>query len=296
MALLVLEDVAATAEFYPPVRPSSVTCALYDSGGTLIGASLTTSVDTFAATIATVTDSTTFTATVSAGTPRIGRRYWYVSANTYAHESLVRLGELASTSWQLEAPPATSSVVATDMLKGARCTASLTTTHTATRGTNFRLEWTVTDAGGTVSKWTQIVHVVKQFFRDPVLPDEAARYLSVAFPGRATAANAGYFREVGERSSARVWRKLWATQRWPWLVGDQEAFRDCGTVALRIELSLDGLVPPGFDPSQYRRQQEDELDRQFQEAIAQLWIDSGDDGGVTAEEPAKRFNVSMVRA
>jgi hypothetical protein len=187
-------------------------------------------------------------------------------------------------------------VASSDLIKGARCTASLTTTHTATRGTNHRLVWTVTAASGAVSKYVQIVHIVAQFFREPILADEAARYLSMAFPGRASVANAGYFRELAERSSERVSRKLRATERWPWLVGDQEVFRDCGLVALRIELAQEGMVPPGFDPSGYRRQQEDELDKQFQEAVAQLWIDDNDDGAVDVAEVSTRFNVSLVRA
>ncbi len=297
MALHVLEDVAVTAEFYPPVRPSSVTCALYDSAGTVLGASLTTTVDALAGTVGTPTSDTEFPVTLSAGTATVGRRYWYVSGSSGAHESLVTLGELASTTWTLEAPPATSAVASSDLTRGARCTAALTTTHTATRGTNYRLVWTVTPVVGTATtKWVQLVHVVAQCFRAPVLADEAARYLAMAFPGRSAVANAGYFRELAERSSDRVYRKLRATERWPWLVGDQDVFRDSGLVALRIELAQEGLVPPGFDPSGYRRQQEDELDKQFQEAVAQLWIDDNDDGAVDVAEVSSRFNVSLVRA
>lgn len=296
MATLVLEGLAATVEWYPPTRPASVTASLYDSSGNQLASSLTTTVDAYQGIIGSVTTDNVFAVSNVAVTPAVGRRYWYVSASTGAHESMVRLGELAAGVWTLESTPATSAVSSSDLLRGARCTASLTSTHTGNRGTNFRLVWTVTPVTGSIAKYTQIVHVVAQFFRDPILADEAARYLSHAFPGRSAVANAGYFRELAERSSERVARKLRSTERWPWLVGDQEVFRDCGIVALRIELALEGLIPAGHDAGQYRRQQEDELDKQFQEAVAQLWVDDNDNGAQDVGETSWRGNVSMVRA
>lgn len=293
MAAYILENRSTLIEFVPPEAPASATCSFKDPGGAE-KATLSVTVDATNTTVgATVTSSTVFQVG-AALTP--GRQYWWRSVDAGAHRALIRCAEYASGVAQLEAPPPGSSVQTGDTITGARLTTTIPDTAVTERGLNHRVEWTVTGVDGIVRTYIQAIHVVRSLFRPACLADEASRYLAGAFPHMQVDRPYGYFAELARRASSRVERKLIAGQRFQHLVGDHGAFVDAGIVALRIELALEGLMPPGFDPTNYVARTEEELGQSIQEAIAGLWYDADDDGVVeTDTEVSGFYSMRLVR-
>lgn len=291
-AVYILEDRATVVEYVPPERPASATCSFKDPSGTELLAP-TVTVDATNIAVTAVTSSTQFSV---ATTLVPGRQYWWVSSDAGGQESLVRVARYASGVAYLEAPPPGNSVQVNDTIKGARCTATISAAGAATRALNNRAEWTVTGADSVVRTRQQAIHIVRCLFRDAVLPDEASRYIAGAFPNMHVDRTFGYFYEISRRASARVERKLVAGGRYQHLLGDSAAFGDAGLVALRIELALEGLVPPGYDPSDYVRKTDEELGTAIHEAISGLWYDEDDSASVdTDREVHGLFSKRLVR-
>lgn len=291
MATYLLENRDGFIEYVSPERPASATLSFKDPSGSEL-ATPTATVDPTSTTVTAVTSTDEFTVG-SALVP--GREYLWVSTSDGAHASLVRCAEYDGRVVKLESPPAASVVVVGDLIVGARITATIPASALATRDLHYRAEWTVTGADGLVRVYTQEVHVGRTLFRPACTPDQAARYLSGAFPHLAVERTWGYFAELARRASARVERKLIAGKRYPNLVGDSNAFGDAGLVALRVELAQEGLIPPGFEPTGYMRSQEQALGEAVNEAISGLWYDKDDDGAVGENETEGFYAISMVR-
>lgn len=293
MAAYILEDRSTLIEFVPPEAPASATCSFKDPGGAEKATPAVTVDATNTSVGATVTSSTEFQVG-AALTP--GRQYWWRSADAGAHKALIRCAEYAGGVARLEAPPPGSSVQTGDVITGARLTATIPDTAVTERALNYRAEWTVTGVDGVVRTYLQAIHVVRALFRPACLPDEASRYLAGAFPHASIDRPYGYFAELARRASNRVERKLLAGQRFQHLVGDHGAFADAGVVALRIELALEGMMPPGFDPTNYVARTEEELGQAIQEAIAGLWYDADDNGVVDqGTEVSGFYSMRLVR-
>lgn len=293
MAVYILEDRSTAIEFVPPEPPTSATLSIKTPSGTALEAP-TVTVDSTSTTIgATVTTSTQFQVG-AALTP--GRQYWWTSVDSTSVRGLVRCAEYDSPIARLESPPPGSTVQQGDTITGARLTATVTSTGSATRDLNHQAVWTVTGTDGIVRIYQQALHVVRCLFRQAVLPADATRYLAGAFPHQNYDRPFGYFSELARRASRRVERKLLAGGRFQHLVGDHDIFADAGIVALRIELALEGMVPPGYDPTDYVAKTEKELGDAIQEAIAGCWYDIDDDGGVDEEtERSGFYSMAWVR-
>lgn len=290
MAVYILENRSTAIEFVPPEAPDSATLSFKDSGGAELSAPAVTVDPTDTTVGATVTTSTEF----QVGAALVARRqYWWGSSDGAA--SLVRCASYAGGVAVLEAAPPGNTVVTGDTITGARLTATIPDTVVATRGLNYRAEWTVTGVDGVVRVYQQAIHVVRCLFRDALTADEAARYLAGAFPSAMVDRSFGYFSELARRASHRVERKLLAGQRYQHLVGDFAAFSDAGLVALRIELALEGLVPPGYDPTNYVSKTDVELGEAIQEAISGLWYDEDDSGTVEETEKSGFYSIRQVR-
>lgn len=293
MAVYILEDRSTVIEFVPPQRPASATCSFKDPSGVELAAPTATPDATDTTVGATVTSSTQFQVG-AAVVP--GRSYWLVSSESGAHESLVRCARYAASTAHLEAPPPGNSVLTGDAIKGARITATIPSTATGERGLNYRAEWTVAGADGVVRVYQQAIHIVRCLFDPAVSADAASRYLSGAFPSMHVDRPWGYFVELARRASARVERKILAGHRYQHLVGDSAVFGDAGIVALRIELALEGLVPPAYDPTMYAKKTDEELSSAVQEAVASCWYDENDDGVADLEtERPGLYSIEAVR-
>lgn len=294
MDALLAEDRAATVEYYSPRRPTSATYRFLDSVGTVIVTSTAATVDSFAATIATVTDSETITVSSVTGTAVAGRRYWWVSAD--GQESMFLLGQKDSTTYKLEWPVTRSLPEVNDTLAGARITATLSTTATANRGENFVIEWTTTHADSTVHVERQIAHVVRAQARPAVDAGFAKACLSTWWPDLVRKRGHGYFLDLAERASDRVWRRLRRTGRYLHLLWDGSDFDAAGRVALQIELAHDGLIPGGVvDRGAHIDQLEAVLNREVEDVVSSRPYDEDDSGGVDADTEIRSVHSMSLR-
>ena len=201
-----------------------------------------------------------------------------------------------STGVTLDSSPPGTITTATKLYP-LKLSATIPSSATGTRDLHYRLDWSITDADGTVQKRRQMAHVVAMPFRDPMTSDEAARYVAASFPGYAAGQDAGYFTELARRASSRVKRLLASEGTYPHLIGDHDTFVDAGLVALRLELAMsDGLVPAGYDPSTYSSDQERALKRAIGEALGSNWVDRDDDQAVDEDDVRPMFTIRAVRA
>lgn len=303
MAIEVVEDTSASVSFFPDgSAPASATATFFDPEGDTLS---TPSVSVASigsggtATITQVDNQTSLRVDDRTGISA-GDRLFYISARGWSGPVLVSESYTDSGTHYivLESPPPGVARVG-DTLKGLRLSLTLSAADTKDRGENHRIEYKVTGADSTVRTYQQIVHVVRvQFQADRICsPTDAARYLSGTFPSYAAALDGGHFDELARRAAGRVLRLLRATGHHAHLIGDQDAFIDCGVIALRIECALtDGLVPGGYDPATYIETQEKSLAILLRETVSNMWIDYDDDGAVDeASELNPLFSIDAVR-
>ena len=295
VAVELVENTAGAVELYPDTaRPLSATAKFYDPHNTVVE-TLTATVDTIGSggtsTIASVSsDQTTLTVDDATGIDA-GRWYWRESAKGWGAPVLV--SKVSGTTITLESI-APGTVAASDKIRGLRITAPIAAASLDTRAMNYRVEWTVAGVDSVSRKFQTIVHCVRMQFRDPCTAEDAARYVSLSFPGYATSVDAGHWAEMAKRASQRVRRLLRASGNYPHLIGDQEDFQDAGLCALRIELAItDGLTPAGHEPAVYVDDQEKALTRTIQETLASQWVDRDDDA---AEDPDETRGLYVIRA
>lgn len=290
MDVLLLEDRSTVVEFYAPKRPSSATCRfLSPSGVSLLAPAVT--VDSLSRTVTAVSQSVEaqFTAATGSGSPVAGRRYWWRTSDDGGQEALVMLSEYDANIWTLESGVPSDTVRVGDTLYGARLTTTITSTATATRDLNYRVEWTVTNADGTVDVVTQLAHVVRTVYRDAVTPVDARDYLARTWPDVCGTRGYGYFRSLASRASERVWRRIRASGRFQHLLADPNDFEAAGRAALELELLDEQMVPPQIiDRSQYRRDVEERMQREIDDVISSRPYDDTDSNDVTDSEAMSR--------
>ena len=293
MDVLLPEDVSTAVEYYPPRRPTSATVRFLTSSGTSLLAPSAT-VDTAAATIATVTDSETITVTVSAGSFVAGRYYWWVSAD--GQESRVLLSQKDGTTLTLEWPATRSLPEVNDTLKGARISATITSTATATRAENYLIEWTTTHADSTTWIERQVAHVVRSMGRPAVDAGFAKSCVSTWWPELTRSRGFGFFSDLARRSSDRVWRRLRRTGRFLHLLWDASDFEAAGRVALQLELAHDGYIPGGvIDRGSYIDSLEATLNREVEDVVSSRPYDEDDSGSIDEETEIKSVNAVSLR-
>lgn len=296
--LEVVENAATTVTAVAVARPSAVVASLRDPSGTEV-AQLTTSMHvvggpTGYAEVTGVTAENVVTLDTAAGLEP-GRVVWYEPPG--GQGAAVRISDVTGTAVTLETAPAGGAAVG-GKIYGLECTAQILSEHTARRGLNWRVEWTVTEQGGQQHRQQTMLHIVRMQFESPVDAGEAARYVSLSHPGQFARwrGNEGHYHELARRASARVRRLIMAKGHYPHLFGDAAAFKDAGTVALRIELAHEGLTPMNVDAATYLEDQERLLRRYVEEAIGSLqWHDDNDNGAVESVEIQRFGSIVMVR-
>lgn len=297
---LLLVDAARVVDYTPPRKPTSATLVFRSPAGDSLSTP-TVTVDSLARTV-TAVDSTTpetkFTAATGSGTPVVGRYYWWTSGDDGAHGALVRLAEIDANVWTLAGPvPGSTKVQVGDTLAGVRLTATVPSSVTTAKGANYRLEWTITYPDSVVDVHQQIAHVCRTLYRDAVEPREAMDHLSRVAPNHGRGRPWGYFVDLAERASERVWLRVRHGDRLINLFGSSLAFRQAGLVALDIELLSEHVVPPSIlDVDAHREALEKRLDREIEDAISGQTYDLDDDGIDDVADTQRAHSIPLRRS
>ena len=300
MAIELLEDQAVTIKLLPDMleeRPASATVKFQkpsETDSTAL-ASGSATLGSWSTTVTGTPSSQTNFSVSSVANIAAGDTVWLETTDGWKGSVLVS-EVTAAGAVTLEAPPP-GTVTAGASIYAFELTFDLTAAHTADRDLNYKAVWIVTDNAGAKKAFQQIYHVVRTQFSDAVTAQETSRYVALQYPGYAASVDAGHYEEIAKRASDRVRMRVQGSGSYCHLVGDPSQFRlDAGIHSLRIELARDGLVPPGYDPSQYLSDQERALSRSIGDALRALqWYDGDDSGTVQTDEVKKTFTVRAVR-
>ncbi len=285
MAMELLQNTTEVVEITPDLRCDSASVVLYSPSGTGLAECTATEdalgeVGAEVSAVGATPDVLTFDAVDNI---LAGRDYWYASIGGWGCK--VRVSEVDATGKVVtfETPPRGAPAVG-DVLQGLMFAAEIPGASLATRDTKpHRLDWTM--VLGTASRaYRQAAYVVGMKFRAPSEADDVARIAYQNFPSWARTQKAALWTRLAEQASQRVRQALVAREDYPWLLGDQNAFRFAGEIAARIELGRLGRVPPGNDAMPYVAQQETYLAAAIREAVAGAWVDRDDDRVVGAKE------------
>lgn len=298
MDVILPQSRTTTVEFYPPdSRPASATLRFLSPEGAELVAP-TATVDTLSRTIVTTSDAEAYEVSGATGTAAAGRLYWWTSGDDASLTAQVMLSETTAdgATWYLEKTAATSLATADDTFRGARITASISSTYTATRGENYRLEWTVTGADGVVRIYDQVAHVTRKNIRPAVDAMAARDYFVSAWPDIASDRRFGYFVKFGQRASDRVWRRIRAMGRFVHLLVDSDDFAAAGRVALEREAASDNLIPANtLDAQAYRDSLDAQMNREIEDVISSRPYDEDDDVSVSPTESAPVNAIRLAR-
>jgi len=284
MALELLQNTTETVEITPALRCDSASVVLYSPAGSELAA-----VDAIAdplgagaevSAVGATPDLLTYDAVTDIAA---GRDYWYASISGWGCK--VRVSEVNTTTKvvTLETPPEGTPAVG-DMLQGLVFTAEIPGSALATRDTKpHRLDWVMV-VGTSTRAYRQAAYVVGMKFRALAEPDDVARVAYQNFPSWARTQKAATWARIADQATSRVRQALVALEDYPWLIGDHNAFRAAGEVAVRIELGRQGRVPPGNEAMPYLAQQETLLATSIREAVAGAWVDRDDNRAVGSRE------------
>lgn len=291
MATYVQQNKDSLVRWTPPRRASSAVASFCSPQGTVLE-TLSPALDNVTLTVSAAGNGFSGTAS-GTGTLVPGRSYW-MSDGT-GNECLVRVATVDDDDFVLDGLPALPVAVG-NVIRGAEFSATIAAASLATRGAYYRVEWSPTMADTTdVETYQQMIHVCRALFSPAMTPQRASEYCGAAFPAATRSRPTSWFSEIAERAARRVERLLVKSGRLPHLIGDHDMFDDAGTIALRLELALENLVPSGFDASTFQTTQMDELKREIDEATSQNWYDDNDDGAVQATEFASYTTIALVQ-
>lgn len=284
MDVLLPQGLATTVEYYPPSRPVSVTLRVLSPQGVSLAAP-TATVDPLAGVISAVASATSWTSDPATGDYESGRFYWWSSATgTESSRFLlgsVRGGDTLEVAW----PVTAVTPLVGDTVAGARVTAPVPTTATGTRGENFALEWTTTDADGVVFVERVTAHVVRAQARAAVDAGLAKSHMTIAWPGYAEERAHGYFFGLASRASERLFKRIRRTGRYLQLMWQSGDFEAAGRVAIDYELAVDKLVPGNvLDVASYKESLIAEMDREIEDVISSRGYDDNDSGSIESTE------------
>lgn len=278
MAIFVQQGQDAVARWTPPRRATAATASFCSPQGTSLE-TLSPALDTVSRPI--LAASNGFSGTLDSGTGTVvaGRRYWLASPG--GEECLVTVATVDGADFVLDGQPAVP-VAAGGALYGAEFTAAIAAATLENRGVYYRVDWLATMADTADDEgYQQIVHVCRTLFAPAMTPQRAAQYIGATAPNLARQRPPSWFADLAAKASRRVEKLVLKSGRYPQLMGDHDLFEDAGTIALRIELSLEGIVPSGFDTGTFREAQQDLLNSEIDAAVSNNWDDASDDGVVT---------------
>jgi len=292
----ILEDIGGTLKFTAPVNTgavagSSVSCELFKPTSTTAYVTGTaTQKNAITYLCSGVTDRDTVTVTSTSGMS-VGDTYLWEDPDGWSQA--VKIANLpGSNVVELESPLiADGDGGAT--LKGLDYEFDVSAANAADRNMNYRIEWSFT---GKSAKFQTMFHVVRTLFDEPVTPAEAYRFAESNMAGAVVSWDAGRSIELATRASDKVRRELYASGVFPNLVGDPSAFKTAGLYALKHELAMLGMVPPGFDAGSYVATVNESLKSEIRQTLSSMtWIDKDNDGIVDNDETPGPYTIRVVR-
>lgn len=280
MAKQFLQNQPATVEAISPFVPSSCTVSVFKPDGAAIVTDATATIDGLSISISAQSATMPEKLTVSSTTDVVqGRAYLILSPDT-GETSVCKASKATGTTLILDQPPAFD-VESGDRVYGIRCSYSLTASQLADLGLFYRAEFTIVPSSGDKIKITEIFHVCRMQFQDPVTADDVKKVLTFQFP---SAANRYQFQElvdIAARASNMVMRQVEASGRYVQLVGDPAMFQDAGLYALRVILADQNLIPQASttDAVEYLTTMQKRMQDEVRVALkAGQWYDKNDDG------------------
>ena len=281
-----LQSENATVFAVPSFVPTSAKVSVYKPDGAAIFENQDATIDSFSASISSQSASIPEKLSVSSisGLEQ-GRPYLVISPDT-GEFSVCKISKATGTDVYLDQPPSFE-VLSGDRLYGIFCSHSLTAAQLSELGLFYRAEFTLTPATGDKIKITQVFHVCRMQFQDPVTVDDVKRVLAFQFPSAANRYQYQELVDIAGRASAMVMRQVEASGRYTQLLGDPEMFKDAGLYALRVILADQNLVPQASttDVVEYITAMNKRMQEEVRTALkAGQWYDKNDDGVVNENE------------
>ena len=296
MAQEILEDVGGTLEFTSPVLPSggtSVTCALFKPTSKTAYATGTATYDAVTYAVGAVTDRDTFAVATGYSDLIIGNTYMWVDADGWTQ--LIKIANLPGSDVVEIESPFIYDASNSSTIKSLECTFSVSGTF-VDRGMNYRCEWTVVPSTGDTIKHQTLFHVVRTQFQDAITSSEVYRYAESNMAGAVLSWDPGRSIELARRASDKVKREIQSSGAYAHLVGEPTSFKNAGLYALKLELAMMGIVPPGFDPGVYATTVQESLKAEIRQTLSSMtWLDKDDDGIVDSDEGMGPFTITVSR-
>jgi len=295
MAQELLKGTAQTIKLVPQKRPSGVSCAVFKPTSSTAVATAAAVVSTVSTTVASSPDRDSLVVDDSTGITA-GAWLWYESASWGGVPIHVSEVVSATDTLHLESP-LPGDAAAADLVQGLESTLAVGAAVLDERGANWRVEATITPADGSdVYVEQTIFHVVAQVFRG-MTATEAYRFASGRYASRVLGWPPARAAELAQRATDKVRLEVQRSGAYAHLVGDDTLFRDALTIALRLELANEGLIPAGHDPGVYTQQQEAALPRAVGAAIGSMqWLDRDDDRTVDPSEVTAARTIHFRRS
>ena len=298
-----LEDVAGTIRFVPPVRPASATVSWYKAGSStaeftsacVIGGDAAG----FADMTVTAVNSQTEVVVSSLGSLAAVTKYteWLYLRAADNWGGPVRLGEFDTATKTLYfASPPPGTIEVGDTIHGLVLSASVGAAYTAERGL-YRAIWAVTDQyTADVTNHQTVEYVVRTQFRESVEPADVSAFISVAFPNYETGLTHSDYAQIAEDASQAVRMRIQASNQYPHLIGNPDVFRTVRHQAIRYTLALQNFIPPGYDPAAYQEDATRDFARNMSLVQKSLqWYDADDSGTVGSDEMRSLGTIRAVR-
>ena len=283
---VVQSSTTTVVEVYPEAHdaavPTAATVKAYSPSGELLE-TVVASVDSASATVSSAS-SDQQSLTLSDGTGIVVGRAYRVELSSGAI-AIVRAERVSGSVMTIADPTGFDPTGAT--VKGLRVYATLTAATTEDRGVNHSLIWEVVQ-GVETRIYSDVYHVVRMQFRDPVTPSDVYSFVASHHPSSAAAMTMEQRKRIADRANVRVRSRLLETQRYPHLVGDPAIFSEAGRASLEWVLLSERMLMPSTDDDLTTVMTS--LDRRVAEevtrGITNCWYDASDERVVDRDEVA----------
>ena len=257
-------------------------------------ATLTATVDSYTATISSVTDDaavvSSSSAALIAGDPLlhipasgVDSRLWI---KTYT----------SPTAITFETPPVNSFAIG-DTIKGCKISATIPSTATGTLGVNYRIRWVITYADETVRSYDQRIYVVRSGFPPTPSITDTGRFVAANFPSEYELQGGEKLRRIAYAAQDKLRNELLGQGRYAHLTGaDSSTFAEAGLLALQSVLLMEGFFHSDTDRVAYS----DSLNKRFFGSVmtglrSLTHYDTDADGNLSENERRRWGGIPAVR-